>query len=124
VNPANTGGVGRPDRLRDGNLPSGERTIDRWFDVSAFALPAPFTFGNSGRFVLRAPGLVNVDLLLSRNFNITEGTRLEFRGEFFNATNSVHFAAPNVTIGNPAAGSIRGTSVPNRQIQLGLRLVF
>jgi hypothetical protein len=124
VNPANTGGVGRPDRLRDGNLPSGERTIDRWFDVNAFVLPAPFTFGNSGRFVLRAPSLVNLDLLLARNFNITEDKRVEFRGEFFNATNSVHFAPPNVTIGSPAAGTIRGTAVPNRQIQLGLRLVF
>jgi hypothetical protein len=33
----------RPDCIADGNLPRGERTADRWFDVTAFRTPAPFT---------------------------------------------------------------------------------
>jgi hypothetical protein len=123
-NPANTTNPTRPNRLADGNLDRDERTVDRWFDPTAFALPAAFTYGNSGRNVLRAPGLVNLDLLIGRNFIFTERTRLEFRGEFYNATNSVHFGRPNAVIGSPQAGTINSTSVPNRQIQLGLRLVF
>jgi hypothetical protein len=123
-NPANSTNPTRPDRLRDGRLGRGERNIDRWFDPTAFALPAAFTWGNAGRNVLRAPGLVNLDLLLGRNFVITERTRLEFRGEFYNFTNTAHFARPNAVIGSPQAGRITATSVPNRQIQLGLRLVF
>jgi outer membrane receptor protein involved in Fe transport len=55
------GGGDRPDRLRDGNLSEGERTIDRWFDVAAFASPRQFTFGNAGRGILEAPGNFNVD---------------------------------------------------------------
>jgi hypothetical protein len=79
VNPANKHRWRRPARSPARRQPSFRQTHDRlWFDVDAFALPTPFTFGNSGRFVLRATGLVNVDLLLGRNFNITEGTRLEF----------------------------------------------
>lgn len=123
-NPANTTNPVRPNRLADGNLSRGSRTVDRWFDPAAFALPAAFTFGNSGRNVIRAPGLVNLDLLIGRNFVFTERTRLEFRGEFYNATNSVHFGRPNAVIGSPQAGTITNTSLPNRQIQLGLRLVF
>ena len=63
-NPANTTSPVRPNRLRDGRLPRGERSVDRWFDPAAFAVPSPFTYGNSGRNVLRAPGLVNLDFLI------------------------------------------------------------
>jgi hypothetical protein len=123
-NPANTTNPTRPDRLADGTLDRGERAVDRWFNPAAFALPAAFTYGNSGRNVLRAPGLVNLDLLVGRNFIFTERTRLEFRGEFYNFTNSAHFGRPNAVIGSPQAGTITTTATPNRQIQLGLRLVF
>jgi hypothetical protein len=123
-NPANTTNPVRPNRLADGNLSRGSRTVDKWFDPAAFAVPAAFTYGNSARNVIRAPGLVNLDLLVGRNFVFTERTRLEFRGEFYNFTNSVHFGRPNAVIGSPQAGTITNTSLPNRQIQLGLRLVF
>jgi len=114
----------RPDELRNPNLPFEERTVSRWFDPSAFAVPAAFTYGNSGRNVLRAPGLVNLDFLIARNFRLSETTRLELRGEFFNLTNTAHFGRPNATIGSPQAGTITATAAPNRQVQIGVRLVF
>ena len=67
-NPANTTNPVRPNRLGDGGLAGGARSVDRWFDPAAFAVPAPFTYGNSGRNALRAPGLVNLDFLIARNF--------------------------------------------------------
>jgi hypothetical protein len=50
----NGAGVGagpaqRPGQRHDPNLPGGERTPARWFDTSAFALQAPFTFGSAPR---------------------------------------------------------------------------
>ena len=74
--------------------------------------------------MLRAPGLVNLDFLAGRNFRLTETKRLELRGEFFNLTNTAHFGRPNAIIGSPQAGRITGTAAPNRQVQIGLRLVF
>ncbi|MEP6636439.1 MAG: hypothetical protein ABJB97_06915, partial [Acidobacteriota bacterium] len=123
-NPANTTSPVRPNRLGDGRLARGERNVDRWFDPAAFAVPAAFSYGNSGRNALRAPGLVNLDFLIARNFQLTETTRLELRGEFFNLTNTAHFGRPNATIGSPQAGRITATAAPNRQVQIGLRLVF
>ncbi|MDQ3666004.1 MAG: TonB-dependent receptor [Acidobacteriota bacterium] len=123
-NPANTTSPVRPDRLRDGRLARGERSVDRWFDSAAFAVPAAFTYGNSGRNVLRAPGLVNLDFLIARNFRLTETTRLELRGEVFNLTNTAHFGRPNATIDSRQAGRITATAAPNRQVQIGLRLAF
>jgi hypothetical protein len=123
-NPANTTNPVRPNRLGDGNLSSGERNVDRWFDPAAFTVPAAFNYGNSGRNVLRAPGLLNLDFLVARNFRLTETMHLELRGEFFNLTNTAHFARPNATVGSPQFGHITATAAPNRQVQLGVRLAF
>src|SRR6185436_9068477 len=39
--PSNTNSSGgRPDRIRNGNLPSSERTLEHWFDAGAFTVPA------------------------------------------------------------------------------------
>ena len=74
--------------------------------------------------MIRAPGLVNLDLLIARNFQITERFRLEFRSEMYNATNSVQFGRPNAQTNAAQAGRITATQIPNRQVQFGLRLVF
>jgi hypothetical protein len=114
----------RPNLLRDPDLPDSQRTVDRWFDPTAFAQPAPNTIGNAGRNILRAPGLTNLDLLFSRSFRITETSRLDFRAEFFNALNRTHLGPPNAQIGAPNAGTITTLLAPPRQIQFGLKFVF
>ncbi|HZQ52346.1 MAG TPA: TonB-dependent receptor [Bryobacteraceae bacterium] len=123
-NPANTTTPERPNRICDGNLPSDQRTVDQWFQVSCYALPAPYTYGNASRGTVRSPGLINLDALVARNFAIRERISLEFRSEFFNLTNSAHFGSPGLTIGTALAGRITSDVSPNRQIQFALRLVF
>jgi hypothetical protein len=123
-NPVNTTGGQRPDRLRDGNLSRGERSPDRWFDPSAFSVPAPFTFGNSAANVLYGPGLANLDLTVARTFRITEKISLDFRSEFFNVFNDAHFSFPNTVVNTPQAGLISETSSSARQIQFGAKLIF
>lgn len=124
TNPANTGTAQRPDCLRGGNLPRDRRTLDQWFDVSAFAAAAQYSFGNCGRHVLRAPGFVNLDLLVARTFDIGGARRVELRAEAFNFTNAVHLGRPHLVITDPQAGPITSTQAPPRQIQVGLRFVF
>ena len=123
-NPANTTGGQRPNRLRDGNLSRSERTPERWFDSTAFAVPAPFTFGNSAASVLFGPGLVNLDLTVARTFRVTEKVSLDFRSEFFNLFNDAHFLFPNAVVNTPNAGAISETASSARQIQFGLKLTF
>jgi hypothetical protein len=60
---------GRPDALRDGAL---SRSELRWFDTSAYAVPAPFTFGNSARNLLFAPGEIVLDFSLLKETKIRE----------------------------------------------------
>ena len=113
----------RPNRIRDGNLDSSERTIDRWFDDRAFVAPGQFTFGNAGRGILVAPGNYNVDLGVHRNFRFNEQWRMSLRWEMFNAFNRANFGTPNAAIGNANVGQI-STTAPARIMQLALKLSF
>jgi len=104
-------GSQRPNRIGNGILPSDQRGPNRWFDTSAFTLPAPYTFGNSGRNVLRKPGFRQADAsLLKNNYfktPLNENTNLQMRFEFFNVFNHPNFQPPNATIGSLLAGTIQ-----------------
>lgn len=125
-NPANTTTPERPNRTCSGNLSYQERSIHQWFNTSCYAVPAPFTYGNSARGVIWAPGVVTLDALVDRTFTFTERYRLEFRAEAFNVANSAHYAAPSAAIGTAQVGTISSDSAafPNRQYQFALRMMF
>ena len=113
----------RPDRLKDPNLPAAERTPERWFDTSAFALPAPFTFGNAPRNGVTGPGFANLDLVIAKTFTVAGTRQLELRWEIFNALNTVNFDLPNRMFGTPNFGRIFSAKNP-REMQLGAKLSF
>ena len=119
---SNTGTFQRPNRVCDGNLPSDQRTIQRWFDTSCFVSPPLYTFGNAGRNIIQAPGLVTWDLGAHKDFRITERTGITLRGEFFNVLNKPNFGYPNTSIGSLTMGTITSVVTTERQIQFALRL--
>ncbi len=103
---------------------------DRYFDPSAFALPAAGFYGNLGRNTLIGPGLANLDAALNKRFRLREGLDLQFRAEMFNLANHPNFAIPSQrTVFSASgrvgsAGRITSTLTTSRQIQLGLKLIF
>jgi len=119
-------GLPRADQPRNGNLDSGDRSPDRWFDVSAFTFPADLTFGNARRNNLIGPGQNVFDGSLRKVFSLTESQRLEFRAELFNALNHPNFSQPDNFIddGPDSAGHIFSIAIPMRQIQFGLKYSF
>ena len=124
-NPANTNSPFlRPNRIGNGALPKGQRSIHDWFDISAFAVPAVFTYGDSKPDILIGPGTVNLDLSAFKSFAITEGTRLQFRAETFNFFNHPNFANPATAIDAQGAGTITSTYNSGRELQLALKLLF
>ncbi|MEO8100701.1 MAG: TonB-dependent receptor [Acidobacteriota bacterium] len=113
----------RPNILRDASLPSDERSITRWFDTTAFAAPAQFTFGNSPRSGLRGPRAITTDLTVEKGFKLNERFKFEIRGEFYNALNHANFNIPGFTLGGPGFGVISSARAP-RTTQLAARLTF
>jgi hypothetical protein len=82
-------------------------TWDRWFNTSVFRQATPFTprtnpFQYDG---LTGPGNWNLDTTLSKNFNLTERFKLEFRLEGYNLTNSVMPGNPDLGVLAPRSGA-------------------
>ncbi|MCM3880064.1 MAG: carboxypeptidase-like regulatory domain-containing protein [Vicinamibacterales bacterium] len=120
---ANTGvGNQRPNRIGSGELDN--PTQDAWFDKTAFVEPAAFTYGNSGRGILRGDHVWNVDASLFKRFAVGRSSRVEFRAEAFNLLNSVYFALPNTNIDIAAGGRVTATSNNARQLQFGIKYIF
>ncbi len=100
------------------------RTASAWFNTAAFAVPAAFTFGSTGRNSVYGPGMQTLDLAIVRDFGVTEKVKFQFRGEFFNALNHTNLGTPDRFVNTPQFGTITESTTPGREIQLSARLSF
>lgn len=125
-------GTERPDLVGNPNLPSDQRTLLRWFDVTAFKTPAPYVWGNAGRNILIGPGTRQFDFSTFKSFPIghSEVRKIQFRSEFFNIFNTPQFNNPGAAIGSTSAGQVSAAGEKtffqrtSRQIQFALKLYF
>ncbi|MBI2816080.1 MAG: TonB-dependent receptor [Acidobacteria bacterium] len=140
IQSSNVAGIDRPDlvpgRNNDNIILGGP---DRYFDPSAFTIPAAGYLGTAGRNILIGPGFGNLDFSLVKDTALGflgESGTLEFRAEFFNLLNRANFQTPtgdarvvytasqDVETPLGAAGRITSTSNTSRQIQLALKIIF
>jgi len=105
---------------------------------SAFAIPALGTYGNMAYGTIQAPGLIQLNLALSRTFPVGEGRTIQLRGEAFNLPNHLNplIPAANLNVNSALfgianqdqsgiAGQVSGTTSGDyRVIQFALKLVF
>ncbi|MGI9075030.1 MAG: carboxypeptidase regulatory-like domain-containing protein [Bryobacteraceae bacterium] len=129
-----------PNLIGDPNV--SHPTIQEWFNPCtllsdgttdpagctnpAWAVPAPGTFGNAGRNILRGPRLVSFDFSMGKSFRFPlpdETGELQIRVDAQNVFNHANFGQPDQNVGVGSAGIINYTTGP-RIIQLGARLSF
>jgi len=120
-------------------LPKGQRTVDHFFNASAFALPpigvVP-SLANTPNMLRstfgRGPGTNNFDMAVNKSFPVREGTMFQVRLEAYNAFNHPSFNKVdtnmifNATTGAQTSttfGMINGTR-GERQLQLSGRFTF
>jgi hypothetical protein len=99
-------------------------SIDRWFNPKAFAVPTIYTMGNTGRNILFGPWLFKSDLSLIKNTRFYERYNVQFRMEAFNFLNHPSFGQPANSVSGTNIATIRATSIENRVVQFGLKLLF
>ena len=98
--------------------------------------------GNAGRNIMIGPGITNLDFSVFKNNRIkriSENFNVQFRLEMFNIMNHPNFAPPGPGDGNTdifggdgaslagaggTAGALQRTTIPERQIQFALKIVF
>ncbi|HEY4047370.1 MAG TPA: TonB-dependent receptor [Acidobacteriaceae bacterium] len=101
--------------------------------ICAYSAQSSTAFGSTRVGSERDPGYKQIDLALSKQFAITEGSYVEFRGDFLNAFNFVSLAPPSNNASprySPSGqridsfGQITDTVNEPRNIQLALKVVF
>jgi len=102
----------------------GTGNTNAWFNPSAFATTAAYTFGDVGRNTVYGPGMQTMDIALTRSFAVAERLRLQMRAEAYNALNHSNWGTPNRFVNTPQFGSITEATTPGREFQLSARLSF
>jgi hypothetical protein len=87
-------------------IPAGQ-SINNWINPAAFSQPAAFTFGDAPRFFsnLHGPRYFDWDMSIQKYWNVTEGKRLQFRFEMFNALNHPDFFQPDTNLSDVSSGN-------------------
>lgn len=119
---------GRPERIhpvQQFNTPVASR-VNAYFDTSAFAIPAAFTYGNAPATEpdIRGPGIDNTDVSLLKYFQVTEKVRMQLRFESFNIFNRVQFASPGLQEGTTSFGVITSQLNQPRKLQVAIKVIF
>jgi hypothetical protein len=97
----------------------------QWFNPGAFAVAGPGAYGNERPFSLRGPGFANVDVAVSKYFNLYERSKLELRGEAFNVLNHPNYGLPISALSSSATvGQISTTANDPRLLQIAAKITF
>jgi hypothetical protein len=110
------------------------KSIHEWFNTACFVQPLAGQFGDSGRNIIRGPGINNWDLGLGKDFKFTERVAFQFRVETFNTFNHHQYGydpftstAIGAPVGNNPNNGGYGTMLaarPGRIIQFGGKVTF
>ncbi len=130
-NRAFVGGLYRGDLIGNPNFPESQRDSTAWWNKAAIGVGELGRRGTAGRAIMELPGWKNMDLLLSKYFELPwEGHRIQFRFEAYNVTNTAHLGNPGNSngVGQVIASSGNGDRIfradAPRIIQFALKYSF
>jgi hypothetical protein len=101
-------GYDRPIATLSSNGYLSNPTPSRWYDPAAFVEASSGSWGNVGRNTLIGPGIFALDFDLQKEFRMPGAA----------------FPGQPSTNAHQGFGTITGTSVPMRQVQLALKYTF
>ena len=141
-------GESRPFVTTEAAIRPATRTLQNWFNASAFSTPCwsvtttttptascpsgtgPLfpAIGNIRRFVAsdRQGNYIRPDMTLQKNFVPREGDVIAVHVAAFNLTNTPYYNAPNSSVGSSTFGQVTGTGTGyiSRTVELGGRFTF
>jgi hypothetical protein len=98
-------------------------TVDEFFNVSAFSLPAPGQFGSSSRNMIVGPGSRQLNGLFQRDIRIGGNRAMTLQVNALNLLNTVQWAAVDSNLNSPTFGQVISAR-PMRAVTVTARLRF
>jgi hypothetical protein len=100
--------------------------VDRFTQPLSFFPTQPINFGNATRHSpkFRAFWTKDENISIAKTFNITEGIRIDLRGEAFNLMNRTVFGTGSTNIQSNNLGQVTNQVNTPRQMQVGLKLYW
>jgi trimeric autotransporter adhesin len=117
-----TNGTLRADYV-GGAVALDDPTLLRFFNTSAFAIPATGSFGNAGRNTIIGPAETQLNASLGRDIRLAGTQVLSLRLEANNLLNSVRFGAIDTAVNSPTFGQVISIR-PMRSLQFNARFRF
>jgi hypothetical protein len=99
------------------------KSASQWLNPNAFAIPANGTYGTMGASSIRGPRSTQIDMGITRSFQLRERQSLQFRMEAFNVPNLVNLNTPVSALNSTTFGKILGSGDP-RIMKAALKYVF
>lgn len=115
------GATGLPNAVGE---PEGAKTVEGWYDVSAFEQVPSGTFGNAGRNTVRGPGWMTFDMSLQRRLPVGRRASATLRWDVFNVFDRANLGLPDANIASATAGVISSLAGDARVMQFALRIQF
>jgi hypothetical protein len=91
--------------------------------AGAFPSAAQGTYGNLGYNNMKGPGVVTLDMNVTRSFRLRERMSVQFRAEAFNLPNWTNLNNPTATLNSGNFGLITAAGDP-RIVQLAMKFIF
>ena len=82
------------------------------------------SIGNVNRSLVDRPAFWTSDISMAKDFNLTEGTRLQFRWDLINAFNHINEGGPRNNMSGSRFGRIESISGGVRTSQVNLKIIF
>ncbi len=105
-------------------IPAGGQTINDYWNIGAFSVPAPDTWGDLGRFIATGPGFYTINAALEKRFPVTERLTGSFRFEAFSLFNHAILDAPAANISQPGKFGVITGAGGQRNLQAMFRAEF
>jgi hypothetical protein len=127
-----TQGLDRPNVILPNSVYGSPKTPLEYLNPAAFLCAGSNAactqtsgqFGNLGRNALYGPNQVNFDVALSRQFQVHERFKVEFRSDFFNILNHGNWSGIGTTVSSGTTfGQVTSFGSP-RLIQMAMKLYF
>jgi TonB dependent receptor-like, beta-barrel len=115
----------RADQVADPSLPSGQQTVQQFFNTAAFVAPASGCIGNAPRNTIIGPGSFTLNMDLAKNFRLGRDGQhnMQIHWQVNNLTNTPNFTGLSTVVNSSTFGRVTGVS-GMRSMTLHLRMNF